>query len=149
MIMLLSNVKEHVKNIVLKVAEHAELKPPKVVIFICSDSTVKLGGFCSMVDKKICVEFYIPVTFDFKVGKHQLTMVTIHEMCHYMHANTLSVQGQKEDLTRYFNDAQYRNYDEVRTWKATKTTAQELGLWTQPFATAFANAQYVGKPANI
>ena len=116
---------------------------PKVLLVFSHNR--KAGGFavCTYRVSDMYIELEIPHTYTFGCkNKTNLTVILIHEYCHYI--DSLKIKGYErvDGTEEYQNDLTTKKLDEQRNWTATKNLAKKLGLWNRQFYAVIKECYY-------
>jgi len=126
------DIYNHVDNISGKL-NTLLLIDPDVIITVTPDEP--LNGSCSfdVAGDELYIEVRIPfITPSTKVQRkyfRTLTLILIHEYCHYVDYINMKVKDRKIAILDYINNSAARSSIEKRTWRNTKKVAEALGEW--------------------
>ena len=106
---------------------------PDVIITVTPDEP--LNGLCGYDTSEDALYIDIRIPFIIPMPKAQykylrkLTLILIHEYCHYVDYINMKVKDRKASTLDYVNNSAARAAIEKRTWKNTQRVAEALGEW--------------------
>lgn len=126
-----NDVLTFIQNLSEQICKMFNVPIPKVYIVITDDE--KFSGEMSSTQRTsaMYVKIFIPHSVNLKKHKTILTVITIHEHCHYINDYNMSIKERIESSNAYIKDPNALKIDEIRTWQHTKKVAKDLGFWTK------------------
>lgn len=137
-------VQNHIHKLSGQINELYAIEPVIDIIFCDQDY---VDGECHVTYQKkyMKINIFVPSNIKYNINtKTILSVVTLHEYCHYI--TSINMSGPLRVLSSNFYNwfPTEKTKDEKKTWRQTKKLAEALGIYNKEFYSVMKEYTYTG-----